>query len=289
LLSLLSALALAAVAFTARPSRPGIRCIVLENDDTRSATWTAVAALGANVVARAAPPGPEADRAAGEAGVSYISLLTTTEIEGLRDDAARLQELRSENNLAGFFYLDVDVPEGFTSPDSQRRAYETLKALFPAKIVLYPARLDPIVWSPGFLDGFFRPEFTDIVTPYYYPVGTTPIGQAREQEDWQSRLAQLLAELAPRVPAGKPILPVLQGYEQQGYPVGTRFPAAQLDVYRRFWPELNDAAIEGWEYGPGPLTALVSRPALQEGVCVLFARLAGPARRCGLRPIASWR
>ena len=50
-------------------------------------------------------------------------------------------------------------------------------------VLVYPTRLDPIVWSPDFLDRFFRPEFTDLVTPYFYPVGTTVIGEARETDD----------------------------------------------------------------------------------------------------------
>ena len=272
---------------TAWPSR--VRCVVLESDDVTPETWASIAALGANLVARAARPGPDADRAAGEAGVSYISLLTTSEIDELKRDPVRITELASEKNLAGFFYFDSGVLEGFTAPDDQRRAYETLKELFPEKIVLTPTRLDPIAWSPGFLDTYFHPEFTDVVTPYYYPVGTTYIGEAQEQDDWQSRLAILLAQLAVRVPPGKPILAVLQGYEQTGYPVSSRFPAAQLAVYRRFWLELDGAAIEAWAYDPGPFTALASRPALREGVCSLFDQLGAPTRRCRYRPVLPWR
>jgi hypothetical protein len=161
----------------------------------------------------------------------------------------------------------------------------------PDKLVLYPTRLDPIVWSPDFLDRYFRPEFTDLVTPYYYPVGTTFIGEAREEDDWPTRLAALLAALAPRIPAGKGILPVLQGYEQQGYPVGTRFPAAQLNVYRQIWPELSQAALDGWELpGTEPLLVeLANLPTLQKGVCSLFAVLAGPHARCRLRRTLAWR
>jgi hypothetical protein len=275
-----------------RPLDSGIRCLVLERYDLDPATWRAMAALGANLVALAGPPGPEADRAAGSAGLDYLAFLTSDEIPSFVNDPARVAEARAERNLAGFSYVDASVAaEGFTTPEVQQRAYTALKGLFPDKLVLYPTRLDPIVWSPDFLDRYFRPEFTDLVTPYFYPVGTTVIGEAREQDDWRPRLASLLAALAPRVPAGKGILPVLQGYEQQGYPVGARFPASQLSVYRQVWPGLAHAAFDGWELpGTEPLLVeLANLPTLQEGVCSLFAVLAGPPARCGLRPTLAWR
>lgn len=277
-----------------RPALPivsSIRCVVLERDDLDPAVWRAIGALGANLVATARPPSPETDRVAGEVGLTYLAFLTTDEIEAFAADPARVVESRAERNLAGFYYWDANlVQEGFTTPDAQQRAYTTLKSLFPDKLVLYPTRLDPIVWSPDFLDQYFRPAFTDLVTPYFYPVGTTIIGEAREQDEWPQRLAELLAALAPRVPAGKGVLPVLQGFEQQGYPVGARFPASQFTIYLRFWPDLAGAAVEAWELpGPGPLVELAGKPALQEGVCALFAGLAGPRARCRLRLTVPWR
>jgi hypothetical protein len=275
-----------------QPFVSGIRCLVLERYDLDPATWRAMATLGANLVALAGPPSPEADRAAAAEGLAYLAFLTSDEIPSFVNDPARVAEARAESNLAGFYFWDASVPaEGFTTPEVQQRSYMALKGLFPGKLVLYPTRLDPIVWSPDFLDGYFRPEFTDLVTPYYYPVGTTFIGQAREQDDWQARLASLLAALAPRIPAGKRILPVLQGYEQQGYPVGTRFPAEQLSVYRQIWPALADAAFDGWELpGTEPLLVeLGNLPTLQKGVCSLFAFLAGPHSRCRLSPTLAWR
>lgn len=276
----------------AQPLVSGIRCLVLEKPDLDPAVWRAMGALGANLVAMAGPPGPEADEAAAAGGLAYLAFLTTDEIQSFAGDPARVAEARAEHNLAGFYYWDASVvPEGFTSPEVQERAYTTLKGLFPDKLVLYPTRLDPIVWSPDFLDRYFRPAFTDLVTPYYYPVGTTFIGEAREENEWRGRLAALLAALAPRVPAGKGILPVLQGYEQQGYPLSARFPAAQLIVYRQFWPDLHSAAVEAWEFLPGsePLVELAHLPTLQRGVCSLFALLAGPPARCRLRPTLAWR
>jgi hypothetical protein len=263
----------------------GIRCVVMERDDLDPAAWQAIRGLGANVVAKAAPPGAETDRVAGLAGLSYLALLTTDEIQNLAGDPARLAELRGERNLAGFYYWDVNAVEGFTTPQAQQMAYTTLKSLFPDKLALHPTRLDPIVWSPGFIDGYFRPDFTDLVTPYFYPVGATPVGSWREQDDWRSELASLLTALAVRVPEGKAVFPVLQGFESPGYPLTAGFPAAQFEVYRRFWPKLAGAAVEGWEFTDlEPLLAGLSvRPSLQEGVCGLFAGLQDRPARCRLR------
>jgi hypothetical protein len=274
-----------------KPLAPGIRCLVLQRKDLEPAVWQAMSDHGANLVVTAVAPGPETDRAAGAAGLAYLAFLTTDEIQRFAADPTRVAEARAERNLAGFYYWDAGISqEGFTTPEAQQLAYTTLKGLFPDKLVLYPTRLDPIVWSPGFLDQYFRPAFTDLVTPYYYPVGTTFIGEAREEDAWRDRLATLLAALAPRVPAGKKILPVLQGYEQPGYPVSARFPAAQLMVYRQFWPDLADAAVEAWELpGTEPLVELADLPTLQKGVCGLFADLEGPNARCRSRTTLDWR
>ncbi len=249
-----------------------------------------MAALGANLVATIRPPNLETDQVAAGAGVAYLAFLTTDEIQNFVADPTRVAEAGAERNLAGFYYWDANVSEGFTTPEAQQRAYAALKVLFPDKLVLYPTRLDPIAWDPEFLDEFFRPEFTDLVTPYFYPVGTTIIGEAREQDEWQNRLAGLLASLASRVPGDKRVLPLLQGYEQPGYPVSARFPASQWNVYRQFWPELSDAAVEAWELpAAAPLIELASLPALQKGVCDLFAGLEGPQARCRSRATLSWR
>ena len=177
---------LPALMVSERPTSPhfsGIRCLVLRRNDLDPAVWRAMAALGANLVVTAVPPDPEVDQAAGAAGIAYLAFLTTEEIPSFAGDPARVAEARSERNLAGFYYWDAGISqEGFTSPEAQQLAYTTLKGLFPDKLVLYATRLDPIVWSPDFLDRYFRPAFTDLVTPYYYPVGTTFIGDAQEED-----------------------------------------------------------------------------------------------------------
>ncbi|HYR46371.1 MAG TPA: hypothetical protein VER78_05140, partial [Thermoanaerobaculia bacterium] len=110
------------------------------------------------------------------------------------------------------------------------------------------------------------------------------------EDPWSERLAALLAAVAARVPEGKGVLPVLQGYEQPGYPVGARFPAAQLMVYRRFWPDVSNAALEAWEFpDPAPIIGFVSLPQLQAGACSMFAGLAGHPARCRMRSPLPWR
>src|SRR6266851_7495088 len=272
------------------PVSSSLRVVVLEKEDLDPASWRAIAALGANVVAALQPPSIAVDKLAASVGLNYIALLTTDPIEVLARDPGGIAAIRSQQNLAGFAYWDENVDEGFTTPETQQRAYATLKELFPGKLVLIPVRLAPIAFSPDFLDKYFRPAFTDLVTPYFYPVGTTILGEAREEDPWSERLAALLAAVAARVPEGKGVLPVLQGYEQPGYPVGARFPAAQLMVYRRFWPDVSNAALEAWEFpDPAPIVGFAALPQLQAGACSMFAGLAGHPARCRMRSPLPWR
>jgi hypothetical protein len=269
----------------------GLRVVVLERENQDAAAWTAIATTGANVVATLQPPSAGTDAIASAAGLDYLAFLTTTEIESFAADPTRIAEARSERRLAGFTYWDSGVQEGFTTPEAQQRAYATLKSLFPDKLVLYPTRLDPIMWKPGFLDDYFRPDFTDLVTPYFYPVGTTVLGQAQEGDPWPETLDGLLSALAPRLPAGKGLLPVLQGFEQTGYPVRSRFLAEQLAVYRKSRPDLSDAAVFAWKIAgePGPLVELAELPKLQRGVCTLFAALSPGPARCRRRDVIPFR
>ena len=273
---------LSATEKNSRPLVSGLRVVVLETADRDASAWMAIATMGANVVATLKPPSAETDAMASAAGLDYLAFLTTAEIEGFAADPVRIAEARSERRLAGFYYWDSDAIEGFTIPAAQQRAYTTLKSLFPDKLVLYPTRLDPIVWKAGFLDDYFRPEFTDLVTPYFYPVGSTVLGPAQENDAWEDKLAGLLSEIARRVPEGKGVLPVLQGFQQDGYPVSARFPLRQMSVYRRFWPDLSNAAVDAWRFAQPqpPLVELADLPTLQRGVCVLFTDLRTGYPRC---------
>jgi hypothetical protein len=268
----------------------GLRILVLERNDHDPAEWDGIRRTGANVVVTLRPPNRETDDLAGAAGLTYLAFFTTDEIPIFARDSARIGEARSERNLAGFYFWDARVVEGFTTAEAQQQAYSTLKLLFPDKLVLYPTRLDPIAWSPNYLDLYFRPEFTDLVTPYFYPVGTTGFGAVQESDAWTDRFGELLSPLAARVPPGKGLLPVLQGFEQQGYPVSSNFLVEQLALYRKFWPDLPNAIVYAWRMtlpDSTPLIEIAGRPDLEEGACNLFRSL---SRRslCPARVI-SWR
>ncbi|HEX9305423.1 MAG TPA: hypothetical protein VGA31_13300 [Thermoanaerobaculia bacterium] len=265
----------------------GLRVIDLESADQDPAAWSAIRDLGANAVTVSRPPSREADEIVTAAGLTYFALLTTDEIAILSRDASRIAEIRGEGSLLGFYFWDAQVVEGFTTPEAQQQGYSTLKLLFPKKLVLYPTRLDPIAWNPDFLDRYFRPEFTDLVTPYFYPVGTTILGEAREEDAWRARLGGLLSALASRIPPGKGLLPVLQGFEQQGYPVSTHFLADQFAVYRSLWPNLSNAIVFAWKLSP-PLVGIAGRPDLQEGACNLFRSLSRRST-CRSERVLSWR
>lgn len=270
----------------------GARVLVVERDDQGVEGWRSVRDAGANIVATGRPPSAAIDELAGTAGLSYLALLTTEEIEILARDESRVAAVRAQRHLAGFYYVDVTVPEGFETPETQRRAYSTLKQLFPDKLVLFPTRLDPIAWSPGYLDQYFRPEFTDLVTPYYYPVGTTIIGDAQEQDPgWSRRLIELLTALAYRVPPAKTLLPVLQGFEQVGYSVSAHFLTDQFAVYRAVWPNVSNAAVFGWKFSSAdsaPLVEISGNPVLEEGVCSFFASLSRVSG-CRSKRTLTWR
>jgi hypothetical protein len=267
----------------------GLRVMVFERDVLNAAAWRAIRNLGANVVAIFGPPNAEIDALAGAAGVTYLAFLTADEIAILARAASRISEIRSERALAGFYYYDSQAPEGFTTPEVQRQAHSTLKLLFPDKIVLHPTRLDPIAWSPDFLDRYFRPEFTDLVAPYFYPVGPTILGEAREDGAWRERLAELLSALTPRVPAEKRVLPVLQGFEVEGYPVSSRFLADQLAVYRGHWPDVSGAVVFAWTIAEvAPFVEIADSPELQAGACRLFSTLSR-ASGCRSRRVIPWR
>jgi hypothetical protein len=219
-----------------------LRAVVVIAGETDPGVAKGVADLGANTLATITPPRLETALAAQAAGLGYMPRLPTRDVERLPFDAARVESIRRMPAIAGFQYIDDSVIEGYASPATQARSYGILKALFPDRLTLYATRLDLVASDPEFLAGFFRPEFTDLVTPYFYPVGTTVLGTQEESDPWEDRLRSLLAPLAAATPEGKPILPVLQAFEQVGHPVGGGLPLRQLRVYAEFWPENRHAA-----------------------------------------------
>ncbi len=253
----------------------GMRAVVLTVGETDPGVMAGVRALGADTVVTFARPSAEASALAAANGLRYIAFLSVGDVDRLVSDPDALRALRAISGIAGFHFHAENVVEGYTTADDQGRTYQTLKALFPAALVLYATRLDPIATDPAYLDGFFRPEDTDLVAPYFYPVGTTALGDYAEDDAWETRLASLLAPLAARMPAGKAVLPVLQGFEQTGFPVGSDFPARQLALYRRIWPSTDDFAAFWWGApDAAPLGGLSQVPVLARAFARLFDGLA---------------
>jgi hypothetical protein len=258
-----------------------IRAVVVEKGEKDPGALAAVRALGANTLVTHANPDGETARAAQAAGLSYIARMTTEDAVRAGTDPIYAFQLRAVRGLQGVYYEDDAAPEGYASPQTQQLAYASLKALFPGALVLHPTRLDPIAWDPTYLDATFRPQFTDLVTPYFYPVGTTVIGTFAEDGAWDARLESLLRAVAQRIPTGQGVLPVLQGFEQIGFPVDRLFPSRQMEVYGRVWPENQNAAVFAWRIAmPQPLIDLADQVQLQRGTCDLFARLSALPPRC---------
>ena len=248
-----------------------LRIVVVGAGEEDPAVARQIATLGANALATSSPPRPETAFAAASAGLAYIPRLSTREIERLLVDTPRTESIRRMSGIAGIHYLDDSVEEGYTSPETQARAYGILKSLFPDRLALYATRLDPVATDPGYLAAYYRPEFTDLVTPYFYPVGTTVLGTHRESDRWEDTLRSLLDPLAAATPRGKPILPVLQAFEQTGHPVGGSLLRRQLGVYAELWPGNRNVAAFWWG-GPTtePFAGIADLPALARGVRELF-------------------
>ncbi|MFY9550202.1 MAG: hypothetical protein WAU32_03560 [Thermoanaerobaculia bacterium] len=254
-----------------------LRAVVLIAGAEDPEVAAAVRALGANTLVTQSFPDPAAAAAASGAGLRYMARVTTREVLRLASEPALLASVREIPNLFGLEYLDPSVLEGYVPASTQAWAYGTLKTLFPTALVVHATRLEPIAWDPAYLDSYFRPEFTDLVAPYFYPVGTNFLGAQRQEEPWEERLRSLLTPLVARVPEGKAVLPVLQAFERDGYPVDARLVARQWSVYRESFPENPNVAAFWWGGGsPEPLTGMSQRPQMLEG----FRRLFGgtPAR-----------
>jgi len=271
---------------------PGLRAVVVQREEEIPDALSHLRALAGNTLVTYAPPDAFTGEAARARGLDYLAWMTTAEIERAASDPAAADELRRLPGLTGVYYEDDAAVEGYTSPDDQRLAYERLKGMRPGLLVLHPLRLDPIAWDPGYLDRVFRPEFTDMVVPYFYPVGSTVLGSFQEDDPWEATLGALLAEVERRTrSSGTPVLPVLQGFEQDGYPVGEEFLARQARVYRSVWPDVSSefsAAIFEWGHSAvdEPFAGLGLRPRLAAGARSLFRSMAVAARRLDRCPPA---
>ena len=250
-----------------------MRAVVLTVGEEDPNVIAGVRALGADTVVTTARPSLKASNLAQAAGLKYIPFLSTLDVDRLLTDSDYRAAVSAIPGIAGFHSMNDQIVEGYTSALEQERAYTILKSLFPAAIVIHPTRLDLLATDPTYGDLYVRPEFTDYVTPYFYPVASTVLGPQQEDDPWEERLAFLLGLLAPRIPSGKPVLPVLQAFEQDGYPVPSDLASRQLDVYRKFWPDIANLAAFWWGDGTAPLRGLGERPALRAGFCRLFAGL----------------
>ncbi len=257
-----------------------IRAVVIEGHDHDASVFAAVRDLGANTVVTHAPPDADTAALARAYGLFYIAWISTNDLIRTESDPEFRSTLSAVRPLAGVYYEDDGVEEGYATPEVQQRAYEDARGLFPCALVMHPTRLDPIATDHGFLDRIYRPQFTDLLVPYFYPVGTTILGTYSEDDRWRERLSSLLFEVAKRTPAGKGLLPVLQGFEQIGYPVSESFLSDQMSVYAVFWPANRNAAAFWWGQGMHdvPIVGFGFRPALRAGVRDLFMEFAAQPR-----------
>lgn len=252
-----------------------VRAVVVQSAARIPDVLPRLRGLSANTLVTHASPDPATAEAAREAHAGYIAWMTTAEIERTVSDRAAADRIRSLRGLTGIYYEDDAAVEGYTSPQDQELAYRRLKSLRPDVLVLHPLRLDPIAWDPGYLSRVFRPEFTDMLVPYFYPVGSTVLGSLRDEDPWEQTLVPLLREVA-RIAPRKPVLAVFQAFEQVGYPVGSRLLSRQLEAYRSVWPELDGVALFEWGFSADdtPLVGMGFRPEIAAAARVLFRDLA---------------
>ena len=256
-----------------------LRAVVLFQGESDPAVARAIAALGANTVASLNPPDSAAGANLAAAGLRYVACIFVRDVERLPFDPAAIERLRAIPALAGLEYFDDRVTEGYASPDTQARAYGILKSLFPELLVLYATRLDTVATDPAYLDGFFRPEFTDLLVPYFYPVGNTTLGPQQQSDPWEDRLRAVLAPVAARTPTGKGIFPVLQAFEQAGYPVSGGLLRRQVEIYAELWPANSNAALFAWTAGDSS-RGMDESPVIRRAAAALFGMAPSPPVPC---------
>ncbi len=270
-------------------SRDGIRAVVLDDSELDFALLEELKKLSVNTVVTGSRPNRMIAKHLDGAGLFYIAYISSEDAVRLETDPESLEEISLVARLdsfAGFHYLDESALEGYTTIAAQQTTYTTLKKLFPDKLVLYPLRLDLIGPDETYLDRYFDPRFTDLVTPYFYPVGATPLGTFRSDDDWEAILRALLVPVRERLLAGQGVLPVLQAFEDTGFAVEEEFPRRQMEIYERVWPRNRNAAAFAWGGGSEAdlLVGMAHVQTLREGFRSLFTRLrGGKEERC--RPV----
>jgi hypothetical protein len=148
--------------------------------------------------------------------------------------------------------------------------------LFPTLLVLFALRVDPVQADPTYLDNYFRPQYTDLLTPYWYPVATTILGPFQYSDPWEAKTLALLTPFHQRMldmGLARGVFPVLQSYEQAGYPIlDSNFAQRQANVYATLWPENRNAATFDWS-DSSDSTNLAGNLVLQESFKALFTNL----------------
>ena len=307
LLALAAALAVwLAPAGAAAEEPANLRAIVVaQGDDDDVELLRQIRALGFNAIVGNGPAKLSTALAARDAGLSYLAFISSGDAARLETDAeslGRMLEIAGVGSFAGFHYLDDAAEEGYTSPAAQARVYSTMKRLFPGKLVLHALRADLVASDTRYLDDNFHPENTDLVVPYFYPVGSTMLGSYGCDENWEATLFGLLARVRERMAPGKGILPVLQGFEQSGFSVDEDFPRRQLDVYTALWPENGNVASFAWFTTSDALTGMAASSTLQGGFRRLLETLVNRPRAavngpcepdlstlpCRCRPCPDW-
>lgn len=271
-------------------SREGIRAVVLDDSEIDLAPLQELKHLGVNTVVTGSRPTTTIAKLLDGAGLFYIAYISSEDAGRLETDRESLEEvslIASQGSFTGFHYLDESAPEGYTTIAAQRKTYTILKRLFPDKLALYPLRLDLIEAEENYLTRYFDPQFTDLVTPYFYPVGTTPLGTFHSGDDWSATLLALLLPVRDRLLRGQGVLPVLQAFEHVGFALDEEFPQRQLEIYERLWPQNRNAAAFAWGAGSETdlLVGMAHVPPLRDGFRSLFTRLSeGKEERCRQLP-----
>lgn len=256
-----------------------LRAVALFEGEADPAVARSIAALGANAVASLNPPDAAAGASLAAAGLGYVARIAVRDVERLPVDPDAVRRLRAVPALVGLEYFDDSVTEGYAAPETQQRAYGILRSLFPDLLVLYATRLDPIATDPTYLDDYFRPQFTDLVVPYFYPVGDTILGPEQETDAWEDRLRALLAPVAARTPATQGIFPVLQAFEQAGYPLSGGFLRRQVGIYAELWPANSNAILFAWSAGDSS-RGIDESPVLRRATEWLFGAVPSAPRPC---------
>jgi len=209
---------------------------------------------GFNTIVTSSPPTVSTLENAKKAGLGVIAYISTASAKALSQDRQAyrlLRQITTAPNFMGFHYANEAGVEGRTSAFDQRYTYSLLKTMFPSALAITFLRVVLGKIDEKFLDECFCPEATDLVVPYFYPVGETALGDVKNEFLWETTLNSLLLPVYIRLQSWslrwgivRPVMPMLQGFEEPEYPVDDRFIARQMSVYTHLWP-IRDVLVGG--------------------------------------------